>query len=421
MTNDSPNPSRTPLRIFGVGDTGLSVIQLLIQDGVSAEACVAVNTESPALDASAAHKKVRLETKRLRGLGSGGDPERGRQAAEERVEELQALCQEVDVVFIIGGLGGGSGTGIGPVLARLAKSAGSLVLAFVTLPFECEGTRRQSLAEEGLDELKAIADGVVCLPNQNIFKLIEENTTVLETFKITNRLLADGVQGLWRLLSFKGLIEIPLEEICGVLQDRHSESAFAVAEASGPGRSEQMLTKLFAHPMLEEGRAITDAEVVLVSLTGGTDLTITEVNRVMEQIKLRCESAQVLMGACIDEQYGNRLAATLITSKKPLSEPLPTGRAEALDSLLLERKGTAKPNSRFLPPPPTLGPEQVQRLLSRQARGKSGPRKGSSRMRQTQLPLEIVSKGRFDKSEPTIHKGEDLDVPTYIRRGVPLN
>jgi cell division protein FtsZ len=410
------------LRIFGVGDTGIGVVELLIADGLPAASCVAMNSGAEALERSSAAQKVHLETKRLRGLGSGGDPERARQAAEEKNEQLKSLCDAADVVFIVTGLGGGSGSGISPVLAKAAKSAGALVLAFVTTPFDCEGSRRISLADQGLEELRDIADGIVCQPNQKIFKLIEENTSVLGTFKISNRLLADCVQGVWRLLTLKGLIEIHLDDVCRLLQDRHSESAFAVAEASGPERSRIVIDKLFAHPMLESGDALSESEAVLVSLSGGPNLTMAEVNYVMEQVKGRCGTAQVMMGAGVDERFEDRLVVTLITAHAVERDPGSRSHGpEELDTQLLERGETAKPNSRFLPPAPALPPDQVRKLLSKQANGRSGSRKASAKLRQTQLPLEIVSKGRFDKSEPTIHKGEDLDVPTYLRRGVPLN
>jgi cell division protein FtsZ len=423
MEPNSPTrlASSPSLRIFGVGDTGLSVVQLLLADGLSPEMLVAINTGGPALENSSASHKIRLENKRLRGLGSGGDPERGRKAAEEQTDQLKRLCENIDVVFILAGLGGGSGTGISPVLARIAKTAGALVLAFVTTPFECEGSRRQFLAEQGLDELQEAADGIICLPNQKVFKLIQENTSVVDTFKITNRFLADGVQAVWRLLAFRGLIQIQPDEVVRLLHGHNSECAFAVAQADGLERARHVVEKLLAHPMLDGGEALGDGESVLVSITGGPNLTMAEVNLVMDQIKGQCGSVDVLMGAVIDERFQDRLAVTVITSKKPDRDLFLRSQADSLPAQLLDRTASAKPNSRFLPPPPVLPPNQVQQMLARQKSGRSGARRTSLKLRQTQLPLEIVSKGRFDKSEPTIHKGEDLDVPTYIRRGVSLN
>jgi cell division protein FtsZ len=414
------------VKVFGVGGAGINVMELMLKESLPGVGFVAVNTDAQSLAASSATEKVHLETQPLRGLGTGGDPDRGHALAEEQLPKLKSLCEGVDVVFILAGLGGGAGTGISPVLAGAAKEAGALVLGFVTTPFDCEGGRRQRLAQYGLAELKAAADGVISLPNQKVFKMIDENTSVLETFKITNDFLAAGVRGVWRLLMHKGLIEIHFSDLAALLRDRHGESCFAVAEAMGPTRSREVMDKLLAHPMLEDGQMLGESDAVLVSLMAGPDLTMAEVNRVMEQVNRQCEHAQVIMGAAIDEAFKERLAVTLIAARRS-AEPEASGEAgeagsgEELAAQLLPQSSTGRRGSRFLPPAPTLPPDQLQQLLARQGRGGSHPRKGLPKLRQGQLPLEIVSKGRFDKSEPTIHKGEDLDVPTYIRRGVALN
>jgi cell division protein FtsZ len=210
------------------------------------------------------------------------------------------------------------------------------------------------------------------------------------------------------------------------LRDRHGESSFAVAEAMGPARSREVMDKLLGHPMLDGGQVLGESEAVLVSLMGGPDLTMAEVNRVMEQVNRQCEHAQVMMGAAIDDDFNERLAVTLIAARRggeveAASEAGPARQSEELAAQLLPRSTTGRPGSRFVPPAPDLPPEQGQQLLAGQGRGGSRARKSGPKMRQGQLPLEIMSKGRFDKSEPTIHKGEDLDVPTYLRRGVPLN
>ena len=422
----NPNAARpVALKMFGVGNAGISILDHLIGDGVPASLGVAINADGHTVEGSFAGEKLQLETRLLRGLGSGGDPERGRAVAEEHFEKLKGLCAGVDVVFLIAGLGGGAGTGIGPVLARAAREQQALVLAFVTTPFDCEGTRRQHLAEQGFDELKEMVDGIVCLPNQKAFKFIDEHTSVLETFKLTNELLADAVRGLWRLLTHKGLIEIHFESICELLRDRHSESAFANAEAMGPTRSREVLDKLLTHPLLDSGDVLHQSETVLLSLIGGPDLTMAEVNRVMEEIKSQCNGAQIIMGAAIDEGFRERLAVTLIAAQE-LPDRIDHhakyhDNGGDLDAQLLDRSATLRPCSRLVPPPPALPPDKLQQILSRQNKSGSRARRLSSKMRQGQLPLEIVSKGRFDRSEPTIHKGEDLDVPTYIRRGIALN
>jgi cell division protein FtsZ len=431
----NPTPQKDPVaetpnknisvKVIGVGGAGLNVMELLLKTDLPGVRFAAIETDTQALSASSSSERVHLETQLLRGLGTGGDPDRGRALAEEQLPKLKGLCEGTDVVFILAGLGGGAGTGISPVLARAAKETGALALGFVTIPFGCEGGHRQRLAQAGLAELKSCADGVICLPNQKVFTLIDENTSLLETFRIANNFLADGVRGVWRLLMHKGLIDIHFADLAALIRDRHAESSFAVAEAMGPTRSREVMDKLLAHPMLDGGHVLGESEAVLLSLIGGPDLTMAEVNRVMEQVNRQCEHAQVIMGAAIDAAFTERLAVTLIAARKDpnraTGEPAPASRAEDLEQQLLPRSDSPRPGSRFVPPAPSLGSDQVQELLARQGRGGSRQRKSLTKSRQTQLPLEIVSKGRFDKSEPTIHKGEDLDVPTYIRRGVALN
>jgi cell division protein FtsZ len=306
------------------------------------------------------------------------------------------------------------------VLARAAKEAGALVLAFVTLPFQCEGNRRQQQAKQSLELLKSVADGVICLPSQKAFKLIDENTSVLDTFRITGGLLVEGVRGVWQLLTRPGLIQIHFDDLCALVRNRHSESSFAFVEATGAGRSREVVEKLLVHPLLDEGRALTDSDAVLVSLMGGTDLTMAEVNRVMEQIGRHCEHAQIIMGAAVDKELKNRLSVTVIAAKHNAAVAPEPSAAVAGDQSgqMMSRGATARSGARCATSAPTFNLDQREQLL---AKNSSRPRKAAAKMKQEQLSLAIISKGRFDKSEPTVHKGEDLDIPTFVRRGVALN
>jgi cell division protein FtsZ len=415
---------KTVIKVFGVGNAGISMMQRLLDGGVQGIEFIAVNTDAASLLGSSATQKIHLESKLMRGMGTGGDPERGRVAAEEAAANLKELCLGAGMVFIIAGLGGGAGTGISAVLARVAREAGAVALGFVTTPFDCEGRRRQNAAQEGLEALREAADGVICLPNQKVFKLIDENTSVVSTFKLIGDLLADGVKGVWRLLAHPGLLDVHFGDFCALMRDRHMESSFATTEAIGATRSREAMDKLLAHPMLDGGQLLAESDAVLVSLIGGPDLTMTEVNRVMGEIQGRCDGAHVMMGAAIDEKFCERLAITVIVARKgeaPEENERVRMKPEELETQLLSRTGTAKPKSRLVPPAPELSPDKVEQLLSKQRPAGTRGRKTSAKMRQGQLPLEIISKGRFDKSEPTIHMGEDLDVPTYIRRGISLN
>jgi len=414
-------PQTRTIKIIGVGGAGVSLLDTLNGEEFSGASFVAINTDASSLAASAAMVKIHLETKLLRGLGTGGDPERGRAIAEEQFATLKTACEGTDVILIVAGLGGGAGSGISPVLARAAKETSALVLAFVTLPFQCEGNRRQQQAQQSLEQLKSVADGVICLPSQKTFKLIDENTSVLDTFRITGGLLVEGVRGVWHLLTRPGLIQIHFDDLCALVRDRHSESVFACVEASGAGRSREVVEKLLAHPLLDEGRALAESDAVLVSLMGGKDLTMAEVNRVMEQISRQCERAQIIMGAAVDAELKNKLSVTVIAAKQNAVAPaeLPSSATSGEPAEQIVSRGTARPAARCAPQANSFTLQQREQTLAKNAVGRA--RKTGSRMRQEQLPLAIVSKGRFDKSEPTIHKGEDLDIPTYLRRGVPLN
>lgn len=417
-TDNEPVLKKTiSIKVWGVGGAGCNALGVLDAAALEGVHILAVNTDSQALEAAGAPDKFVLGAKRTRGLGAGGDPELGRAAAEDDAEKLSALCAGADIVFILAGLGGGTGTGAAPVLARLARASGALVLAIVTLPFDFEGTRRQQQAQAGLETLKIAADAVICLPNQKLFKLLDEKTSVVESFKISNGLLAEGLHGIWRLLTKTGLINVDFADLCSVTRGRHAASSFASAEASGDRRAEKIIEKLMAHPLLDEGKELAEADAVLVSLVGGPDLTLVEVDKLMEPLKRQCENAHIIFGAAIDEQFIQRLSVTVIASRQEpqLERDISAGKGAPLH--FLNGAPSARPPSRTTPPPPDLTPEQKEQLLKSQ-NGKG--RKKFSRL-QRELPLEIVFKGRFEKSEPTIRHGEDLDLPTYIRRGVPLN
>ena len=429
----APLGKKFSLKVFGVGGAGGNATEYMTHQALDGVQFIAVNTDAQALTQLGVSERLTLGSKLTRGLGTGGDPELGRAAAEEDADKVRALCAGADVICVVAGLGGGTGTGAGPVIARLAKESGALVLGIVTLPFEFEGARRGRQAQLGLRDLKSEADGVICLPNQKVFKLIDEKTSVNEALKITNELLAQGVRGIWRLLTQTGLINVDFNDLCAVLRGRHEESSLATAEASGENRTHEVLEKLLVHPFLEGGQVMAEADAVLVSLAGGPDLTMAEINRIMEQINRQCENAHIIMGAGIHESMTGRVSVTVVASRRNTREEQMARRATQMaprengetgrgfDREIASPAEGPRPASRYVPPAPNLNAEQTEHLISSQKTGGGRTRKKSIPMRQGQLQLEIVSKGRFEKSEPTIHQGEDLDVPTYIRRGIALN
>jgi cell division protein FtsZ len=420
----SPEPAikkQIVLKVFGLGGAGCNAAGFASQAGFAGVEFLAVNTDAQSLDACVTPAKFVLGAGRTRGLGAGGDPELGRAAAEEDVEKIRSFCAGADIIFLLAGLGGGTGTGAGPVFARVARENGALVLALVTLPFEFEGDRRQLQAQTGLQHLKTHADAVICLPNQKLFKMLDENTSVLEGFKISNSLLSEGLRGIWRMLTQTGLINVDFADLCSVTRGRHAASFFATAEAAGEKRAEQVIEKLLAHPLLDGGQVLNESDSLLVSIVGGPEVTMSEIHKLMEPLHRQCENAHIIFGAAIDEAFAGRLSVTLIASRRRQEETPPPFKDLLPDKLestqFLDTGVQERSASRFGAPPPVLTEEKKEEIRRVQV-GRS--RKKHSRL-QKELPLEIIFKGRFEKSDPTIRNGEDLDVPTYIRRGVPLN
>lgn len=432
FADPSFQPKPCAIKIFGVGGAGVNAIGQMVKSHFQGVDFCAVNTDYSALQGCAVKERVLLGQKTRRGLGAGGDPEVGRAAAQDEEAALRKLCEGLEIVFIVAGLGGGTGTGAGPVLARAAKAAGALVIAVVTLPFGFEGDRCQRQAQLGLQYLRAEADCVICIPNHRALKLVDEKTPLTEAFEVMNRLLDEGVRGICRLLTQPALIKLDIADLRAASQGKHAESVLASIEVAGENRVREAVEKLSQHALLDEGRALSEADALLVSVVGGPDLSIGEVNRLLEQINRLAENSRVSMGALVDPKLAGKLSVTVIASRfggvtmeaapaaPAAAAPAPAAPAPAPDTdTNFHRRPMPRPASRFVAPPPAMSPDQVASMFNRQMPTRRARKKSAAA--QGQLPLEIVSKGRFEKSEPTIHQGEDLDVPTYIRRGIVLN
>lgn len=428
-------------KVLGVGDAGCNALAHIQASGLAGMTFVALNTDSQALESCPVAEKLELGVCVTRGLGAGGDPDTGRAAAAAEVGRLKELCAGTDLVFLVAGLGRGTGTGASAVVARAAKEAGALVIALVALPFTCEGTRLSRQAESGVRELKTAADVVICLPNRKLEGLMDPGASLRGSFKISNEWLAQGMRGLWQMITRPGLLGIGFSSLCNAVRGRHTESVFAFAEAAGNGRACEAVEKLLASPMLEEGKALREADSILVSLVSGNDPGMAEINLVMTEINRHVEGVDVVMGAAIDEALGDRLSITLIATRRQVTTPailelparnetpsadqLPAAGLDGLesDTNFFHAAPVERSGSRHVPPAPEMTADQKQELLERQKpRGDvAGFMKKGGKWKQGVLPLEVVSKGRFEKTEKNVHQGEDLDVPTYIRRGLVLN
>lgn len=426
--NNPTNP-RLTVKIIGVGGAGGNVVQQLQGGDLAALPAMVAHTNPRVLNEWTLPNRLLLGEERTRGLGSGGDPDLGKQAAEDSRAQIMEFAKGADLIFVVAGLGGGTGGGAAPVVARLARESGALVLCMATSPFDFEGMRRREQAKSSLRELRLAADAVITLPNQRMTAIFDQNTPVREAFRLTNDLLAQGVRGIWQMLTRPGLVNVDFAYLYSVLRGKNVESAFASAEAAGELRAMEVVEKLMRSPLLEEGKLLTQSTDILVSLVGGPDLTIADVNKVMEQLQRRAEHCNIIMGAAIDESCGHRLGLTVIATRnqvEPAGAPAlaqrgtkPAVADPQFETSFFTAAATPRSSNRFNAPAPATTPEAAAQLLHKQ--GASKTRRIPGKAKQQTFNLEIVSKGRFEKSEPTIHRGEDLDVPTYVRRGVALN
>ncbi len=421
--------SKGPIRVFAIGRAGAAIVEELINMGLD-PSCFALISRDPAvLGGSRAGEKIMLPPDAA--LQNGQVYE-----APECEPAIKRLCAGTDYVFVVAALGGLTGAGLAPCVAKLARDDGRVVFCFATLPFDYEGSLRQARAGASLRQLKTCAHGVVCLRTQKLLKLVSDNTPLSHAFKLPNALLAGAVQNVWRMLTCRGPLAIHLPELCMVLGRTHGQAAFAVAEVCGPDRAKKAVEELLSSPMLDSGQALRQARALIVSVAGGADLTVAEVNWIVEQLQRHCPNIPLVTGAAIDATLGDRLALTLLAGIESAVHEDGTVEGEAgsagtesgsrsfggaeLEPYLIRAEETPRPKARVVPPPPELSQEKIQELYSERAQT-AAARRIPGKLRQGQLKLEIVSKGRFDKSEPTIYKGEDLDLPTFIRRGIVLN
>jgi len=303
------------LKIIGIGGAGANVLDRMALDGVTLACLVAANTEAQALVASVAGEKIQLGLTSTRGLGSGGDPELGRCAAEEATTEIRSAVEGADAVFVLAGLGGGTGSGAAPFVAELAREAGALVIAVVTLPFTFEGKRRSAQAEEALAELQRHADAVVCFENDRMGEAVPPRAGIQTAFATADQTISQSVMALAALLNRTGLIHLGFDELAAVLRDVNARCLFGFGEAEGSNRTFDALARALKNPLMDKGRMLRDCETVLVQVSGGPDLTLDEVQLLMEEFNRYVgERTRILFGAAVAPELSGRVMVSILSS-----------------------------------------------------------------------------------------------------------
>lgn len=310
----------TVIKVFGIGGGGGNAINRMIAAGLKNVEYIAMNTDVQALSRSNAHKKIPLGSQLTGGLGAGGIPEIGEQAAFETSEEIKNLIEGTDMVFITAGMGGGTGTGAAPVIAEMAKSMEALTVAVVTTPFIFEGKKKQSLAIEGIERLRKSVDTLIIIPNQYLLKIVEANTPIKQAFAIADDVLRQGVQGISELITEPGEINIDFADVRTVMKGR-GDALMGIGIGQGEDRAIDAAKQAINNPLLENAR-IEGAKGILVNLSGGDDLTLKEYQDVVEIITENAdEDALIIAGQSYNPDLDGKLKVTLVATGFDRSEP----------------------------------------------------------------------------------------------------
>jgi cell division protein FtsZ len=472
-----------PIKVVGVGSAGSNALDRVLLDGMDKNDLIAINTDVQALASSVAARKVQLGRTSTRGLGTGGDPELGYQAAIESADEIRQAISGARMIFICAGLGGGTGSGAAPIVAQLAREAGSLVIAFATLPFSFEGKRRAAQAHDALARLNEVANAVICFENDRMGDMVAPKAGIHQAFGVADMTISQSVRSIVNLIQRPGLIRIGFDDLFAALRSQNGRCLFGFGESDSDNRAHDALAQALKNPLMDRGRMLSEASHVLVQVAGGPGMTLSEVEILMRDLgKHVRDHTQIVFGTAVDGKMGNRLSVTIISSlaaeeesvatepppipepflapppvaleqveeppkpaKKIESEPIveapvsgatdgpaaataaPTPAAADLipfeqSQPVLSEPPVASPT----PPPaikkpaPRLIPPKKKALIEKEAKAAEPkpPKEKYIYAKQEVMQFEPITRGRFEKSEPTIVEGQDLDVPTFLRKNI---
>jgi cell division protein FtsZ len=442
------------IRIIGLGGAGQNALDRIQLDGLDGAELIAMNSDAQALAGSVAPVKVQLGRATTRGLGAGGDPEIGYAAAEDAAGEIQTALEGGGLVVLCAGLGGGTGSGAAPLVANFARQQHALVIAFVTMPFTFEGRRRMAQAEEALASLSQQADLVVCFENDKMGDTVSPRAGIHEAFTAADQTISQSIRAIVAMLRRRGLIHVGFDELAAALRASHPRSIFGYGEADGDNRAHAALERALRSPLMDRGRLLVDAENALVHVAGGPSTTLGEVTVLMEELNRHIhDTTRLLFSTSIDPKLGGKLSVIILSSvsvNAPATSTTPILRPAAIPQPELPVANPARESGQIAapvrreellsaaemipvaPPTPPLPvaplphPEMAPIAASVEARapvavkqGKpNGKPKPAREERQEQMTFEPVTRGRFEKSEPTIIDGQDLDVPAFMRMNI---
>jgi cell division protein FtsZ len=300
------------IRVVGVGGAGLNAVDRMIDSGITQVDFVAVNTDIQQLQMSDATTKIHIGSELTEGLGSGADAEIGRRAAEEAYDTIKRTLRGSDMVFVTAGEGGGTGSGAAPIVARVARELGALTVGIVTMPFKFEGTRRRKQADEGLQALREACDTLIVVPNDRLLEVLDKGTSMLDAFRIADDVLRHGVQGICDLITNPGLINLDFADVRTIMADSGS-ALMGIGYATGENRAKEAAERALRSPLIET--EITGARGILLSIAGGNDLTLYEVNEAAEAVReASTDDTNIIFGATIDDRLEGQMWITVVAT-----------------------------------------------------------------------------------------------------------
>jgi len=367
------------ISVIGVGGAGGNAVNNMIHSGLEGVEFIVANSDAQALGHSACERRIQMGTEVTKGLGAGSNPDIGRAAAEESLEEILAHMRDSNMVFVTAGLGGGTGTGAAPVIARAAREYGILTVGVVTKPFQFEGANRMKIAEAGLEELQQYVDTLLIIPNQNLFRVANEKTTFADAFKMADDVLYSGVRGVTDLMVMPGLINLDFADIKAVMSEM-GKAMMGTGEAEGERRAIEAAEAAIANPLLDD-TSMSGARGVLINITAGSDITLFEVdeaaNRIRDEV---AEDANIIFGSTFEESLEGRVRVSVVATgiesvagvqprpvvrqvtdatEKPAAIPAPKLPDPIQQMTAAEVASAAKPASLFMPATPAPKPEPV--------------------------------------------------------------
>jgi cell division protein FtsZ len=323
------------IRVVGVGGAGLNAVNRMIEAGISQVEFIAVNTDIQQLRTSDAPVKLHVGRELTQGLGSGADPDVGRRAAEESYDQIKHVLRGSDMVFVTAGEGGGTGSGAAPVIARIAREVGALTVGIVTTPFRFEGSRRRAQADTGVEEMRAVCDTLIVIPNDRLLEVLDRSTSMLEAFRIADDVLRQGVQGICDLITMPGLINLDFADVRTIMRDAGS-ALMGIGFATGETRAKDAAERALRSPLIDT--EIVGARGILLSIAGGDDLSLLEVTEAAEVIRgAATNETNIIFGATVDPRLNGQVWVTVIATglgKKSTGPALTPLRRERGDTAL---------------------------------------------------------------------------------------